>query len=547
MAFRFHPSKRLALGCLFVLAGCGAESGVGPSSSQLQISPDTLTIEPRDSHQFYALGTTGLAIAAGNVTWASSGGAITAQGVFTADTSVRDYTISARDVSGHVASATVHTLRKAQQLVVVPATASVLPGGTLQFRSYGLTRSGDSVAAAATFVATGGGITPAGVYTAGNTLGTYLVIARAGSLVDTSKVTITATLPPAGPATVEVAPTSTTIQQSATYQFRATVRDASGNVLSGQAVTWSSANVSVASIDGSGIASGVSPGGTTITATSGGKAGTASITVQSPTSECSVPKTGWIWCDDFEQNRLSSYFEYDSAGGNFVRAAGVGYAGSTGMRAHWNTAQQSAGSLHLAMGQTPDPYFRAVDAGTANYREVYWRMYVRDQAGWTGGGGDKLSRAIVFANSNWSEAAIAHVWSGTSSGPNGNSLVIDPASGTDPSGNLLTTGYNDFTHLTWLGQGQTVTPIFDAAHVGQWYCVEAHAKLNTAGNSDGVFELWINGSLETQRTALNFLGSFSSYGINAVYFENYWNAGSVATQERYFDNIVVSTQRVGCL
>jgi hypothetical protein len=31
-----------------------------------------------------------------------------------------------------------------------------------------------------------------------------------------------------------------------------------------------------------------------------------------------------------------------------------------------------------------------------------------------------------------------------------------------------------------------------------------------------------------------------------VFFENYWNTGSPKLQERYFDNIVVSTQPIGC-
>src|SRR2546426_2583697 len=43
--------------------------------------------------------------------------------------------------------------------------------------------------------------------------------------------------------------------------------------------------------------------------------------------ECATPQPGWIWCDDFEQNRLSQYFEYDSAGGSFVRVTGVGVGG----------------------------------------------------------------------------------------------------------------------------------------------------------------------------------------------------------------------------
>jgi hypothetical protein len=43
------------------------------------------------------------------------------------------------------------------------------------------------------------------------------------------------------------------------------------------------------------------------------------------------------------------------------------------------------------------------------------------------------------------------------------------------------------------------------------------------------------------------MDSFRDYGINAVYVENYWNDGAPHAQERYFDNFVVSTQRIGCL
>src|SRR3989449_7770728 len=124
---------------------------------------------------------------------------------------------------------------------------------------------------------------------------------------------------------------------------------------------------------------------------------------------------------------------------------------------------------------------------------------------------------------------------------------LDPASGTDAAGNLLTTKYNDFANMRWLGAQSGVTPLFDASHVGQWYCVEAHAQLNDAALSNGVFEFWINGNLEARETGLNWLGSFSAYGINALFFENYWNTGSPVAQERYFDNIVISTQPIGCV
>ncbi len=250
----------------------------------------------------------------------------------------------------------------------------------------------------------------------------------------------------------------------------------------------------------------------------------------------------WIWCDDFETNRLASYFEYDNAGGRLTRTASVGINGSTGMKVIFPSGMVGAGSLHLAFGRTPSSYFRPVDAGTNDYRELYWRVYLRRQAGWSGGGADKLSRAIILANANWAEAAFGHVWSG---GTGNNYLVLAPASGTDPAGNLKTTHYNDFPNMRWLGYAPSVTPIFDSAHAGAWYCIEAHMKLNDAGAANGWFELWTNGQLEARKTNLNWVGSYNAYGINAVFLENYWNAGSPATQERYFDNFVVSTKPIG--
>lgn len=282
------------------------------------------------------------------------------------------------------------------------------------------------------------------------------------------------------------------------------------------------------------------------TPTSAAPPTTPSLAITQNVNECASPKAGWIWCDDFEQDRTSRYFEYDNNGGRFARAGSVGHGGSWGMRAPFAKGQASAGALHLAFGRTPSAYFRAADAGTANYRDIYWRVYVRYEPGWSGGGGVKMSRATVFAGSNWSQAMIAHVWSGKTGTANANYLVVDPASGTDASGKVVTTKYNDFANLKWLGSKRSATAVFDAGHVGQWYCIEAHARLNDAGLANGVEELWINDALEARRAGLNFVGSYSAYGINAVFLENYWNNGSPRAQERVFDRFVVSTQRIGC-
>lgn len=263
--------------------------------------------------------------------------------------------------------------------------------------------------------------------------------------------------------------------------------------------------------------------------------------------ECDAARPEWIFCDDFETNRLASYFEYSHRDSSFELTESIGVLGSAGMRAHFRKGQVDAGSLRLAFGKTPTPYMHPVDSGTANYRDIYWRVYVRDDSTWIGGGGDKLSRAQVLASPTWAQAMGAPVWSGGGNADGGaNYLVLDPYSGTNADGILQTSTYNDFPHLRWLGAVRSRTPIFDRSHVGKWYCVEAHVQLNDAGASNGVFELWIDDYLEARHVDLNWLGSFAEYGINTVFLENYWNAGSPVDQYRYMDNFVVSTERIGC-
>lgn len=263
--------------------------------------------------------------------------------------------------------------------------------------------------------------------------------------------------------------------------------------------------------------------------------------------ECDVAMPGWIWCDDFEEDRLGSYFEAVDADGSFVRAPGVGLDGSWGMRARFQAGQVNAGALHLAVGRSPDGpngYRKSVGPAGVDLRELYWRLYLRNQDGWTGGGGDKLSRATLFHSpDHWGQAMAAHVWSG---GPGHQHLVLDPSSGTDEAGVPRTTKYNDSPHTRWLGMARSQTPVFGPSELGRWHCIEAQVRLNDPGLTNGTFRLWIDGRLEAERTGLNWIGSYTGYGINAVFVENYWNDGSPVAQERYIDGFVVSTEPIGC-
>jgi hypothetical protein len=255
----------------------------------------------------------------------------------------------------------------------------------------------------------------------------------------------------------------------------------------------------------------------------------------------------WIFCDDFEDTaslvKVGRYFEYDNNNGDFIVLENVGINNSRGMRAKWQVGEVNAGSIKLAFGRNPNSYMNKQNIHTLDtFREIYYRMYLRMQKGWQGSPA-KLSRATVFtSSSDWRQAMIAHLWSDDKE-----HLLIDPASCVDPSGKVVCTTYNDFVHLKWLGNKSGITPIFSSENSGKWFCIEHHVKLNDPGQSNGIQEFWIDGNLEARREGLNFVGTYTEYAINAIFFENYWNSGSPIEQERYFDNIVISEKPIGCL
>ncbi len=265
---------------------------------------------------------------------------------------------------------------------------------------------------------------------------------------------------------------------------------------------------------------------------------------------CAEAPAGVIFCDDFESTTpfTNRYFEYNNDNGSFLQMDNVGRDGSRGMKVVWHPNQVSAGNLKKSFGKTPDGYIgnNAVQPN-ANFTEIYWRIDLRMQQGWVGGGADKLSRITCLANSNWAQGMIGHVWS---SGENNEYLAIDPATGIDTEGNLASTTFNDFENLRWLGLKVGNIDLFSTQNSGKWYCVEAHVKLNTSGNKDGVFELWINDTLQAGSYDLDWHNTWNSNPanptINAIFLENYWNDGSPVLQERYMDNFVISTKRIGC-
>lgn len=79
-------------------------------------------------------------------------------------------------------------------------------------------------------------------------------------------------------ASVTVSPNPTTVLVGRTQTFTAVAKDASGNVVNAN-FTWSSSDTAVATINATGVASSVAVGTTTITATTGGVSGSATLNV----------------------------------------------------------------------------------------------------------------------------------------------------------------------------------------------------------------------------------------------------------------------------
>jgi uncharacterized protein YjdB len=105
--------------------------------------------------------------------------------------------------------------------------------------------------------------------------GSATISATSEGVVGTALVTVS-TVPVA---TVQVTPTNPSLQVGATLGMTATMRDASGNILSGRPVIWATGNSSIATVDAAGVVTAVATGSTNVTATSEGQTGSTTITV----------------------------------------------------------------------------------------------------------------------------------------------------------------------------------------------------------------------------------------------------------------------------
>jgi len=160
---------------------------------------------------------------------------------------------------------------------VSPATASVAIAASTQLAAATLDGNGTVITGrsvtwstenASIATVSGGRVT--GV-APGNTTITATSEGKTGSAV------VTVLPPPV--ATVTISPPAPTVREADTLRLTPALRSASGGVLTGRVVTWSSGTTANATVSAAGLVTGIQPGTSVITATSEGVSATATITV----------------------------------------------------------------------------------------------------------------------------------------------------------------------------------------------------------------------------------------------------------------------------
>ena len=126
------------------------------------------------------------------VQWSATGGLISANGLFTASAQSNAYSVTASIGDGSLVGYANGNITPAEltQLLLDQSNLMLESGGSHQFVPAATWTDGSHDVPALTWSATGGSVSPSGVYTAGSTPGTFRVIASSLGKADTSTVTI---------------------------------------------------------------------------------------------------------------------------------------------------------------------------------------------------------------------------------------------------------------------------------------------------------------------------------------------------------------------
>lgn len=374
--------------------------------------------------------------------------------------------------------------------------------------------------------------------------------------------------PPPVVTTVTVAPGSASIAVGATAALQATVRDAQGNVMTGQTVTWSTSNAAAATVNSSGVVSGVSAGTATITATSSGKSGTSSVTVTA--SAPPPPGATLLFQEDFENTSLASRGWYDNTSvllsttehvaGSVSSAQYRFLAGATGPTTGGAQRHKFTPTNSLYMSFNVKYSANWVGSGRSYHPHEFYVMSTLD-GDYDGPSENYMTLYIEHSYQNGGKPVMA-MQDNKSVNYSYGALPNNLVSVTE---NRSTAGCNGMAEVNmssecfeygsyWYNKKKITGPVVFQPNPGpgyknDWNFVEAYFQLNTIANGigqkDGVIQYWFNGVLVIDRRDILFrTGARPTLQFKQFVIAPYIGDGSPVDQSMYIDNLKAGTARL---
>lgn len=278
----------ISQGSTQIAVSAGGKSAIVPVTvnarpvSLVRVTPSTAAIFAGGAQQLTAeaLDAGGATVTGRPVIWSTANAAIatvTSTGVVTG---LVAGTVNISATIDGVAGASVVTVQPVPiaSILLTPPTSSLIVGQSLQLAATPRDSNGTALAARAlswtSNSPTVASVSSTGLVTA-LSAGTATITAAAEGKSATSRITVS--LVPVD--TVSVTPRTTTLAAGQVQQLTARVVDATGTVLPGRTITWDTDQPTIATVSSSGLVTALTNGRATISASTGGKSGTATVNV----------------------------------------------------------------------------------------------------------------------------------------------------------------------------------------------------------------------------------------------------------------------------